>query len=83
MDHFGYGEQDFIPCTNPKCNKRAVSVHHIDKRGMGGSKRKDLIENLAALCMKDHEKADNDKKFNEIIRTAHLKLLKCLGIIEY
>ena len=64
LNHFKYGEQDFIPCENPECCKRAVNIHHIDKRGMGGSKNKDNIENLAALCIEDHERADNNKEFN-------------------
>lgn len=39
------------------CGKRAVDVHHIESRGMGGSKTKDHIENLIALCRECHEKA--------------------------
>ena len=73
LDHFGYGEQDFIPCENLNCGCLAVDIHHLSKRGMGGSKEKDNIENLAALCRKCHEKSDNNKEFNEIIRINHLK----------
>lgn len=73
LNYFGYGEQDFIPCTNPECSCKAVSIHHIDKRGMGGSRNKDYIENLAALCMECHTKADNNKEFNEMIRYNHLR----------
>lgn len=54
-DFFGYGEQDFIPCEN--CGKRAVDVHHIEPKGMGGSKTKDNIENLIGLCRSCHNLA--------------------------
>jgi len=52
MKHFGYGIEDFIPCE--VCNSRAVDIHHIDCRGMGGSKKSDDIENLMALCRQCH-----------------------------
>ncbi len=55
-NHFGLVEQDipldeFEYVVNDR-QVRAVSVHHISKRGMGGSKEKDFIENLMALNMK-------------------------------
>ena len=73
MKHFGYGIQDFIPCTT--CGSRAVDIHHIERRGMGGSKTKDIIENLAALCRKCHNKAESSKEFNKKVKEKHLKLL--------
>ena len=58
---FGYGEQDLIPC---ECCKfyhkdeiRAVDIHHINPKGMGGTKGKDVILNLVALCRLCHDKA--------------------------
>lgn len=42
---------------------------------MGGSKNKDYIENLVAVCMKCHYRADNDPIFNEKLREKHLKML--------
>ena len=45
----------------------ANQVHHLFPRGMGGSKSKDNIENLIALTMICHEKAErgkDHKKFN-------------------
>ena len=62
MDYFGYGEQDFIPCEN--CGKRAVDIHHIDPKKMGGSKDKDNINNLCALCRGCHNMA-HDGKLNK------------------
>ena len=54
FDHFGY---DFTPCE--KCGKPAVDIHHIENKGMGGSKTKDYIENLIALCRDCHSWAHN------------------------
>lgn len=76
INYFRYGEQDFIGCENPECRCKSVDIHHISKRGMGGSENKDTIENLAALCRECHIKADNIKEFNEIIRINHLKKIK-------
>lgn len=59
LDYFEYGEQDFIPCEN--CGKKAVDIHHIEVKGMGGSKAKDYIENLIALCRKCHELAHSNE----------------------
>ena len=52
MDYFGYVLDDFIGCE--VCGARAVDIHHIENRGSGGSKSKDTIENLMALCRADH-----------------------------
>lgn len=37
---------------------QAVDVHHIVPRGMGGSKNKDVIENMMALTREEHVKAE-------------------------
>ena len=73
LQNFGYGEQDFIPCL--MCGQRAVDIHHIERRGMGGSKTKDRIDNLVGLCRSCHIKAESDKEFNTIIKEKHLKRL--------
>jgi 5-methylcytosine-specific restriction endonuclease McrA len=52
MNYFGYSIADFIPCEC--CEAKAVDIHHIKSRGMGGSKEKDCIENLMALCRHCH-----------------------------
>jgi hypothetical protein len=41
LDHYGYDETDFIPCEI--CGAKAVDIHHIEAKGMGGSKTKDYI----------------------------------------
>ena len=73
MDFFDYGEQDFVMCE--MCMQdRAVDIHHIQSRGMGGSKNnaKDFVENLAALCRSCHDKTSN-KDFNTKVRIATLR----------
>jgi len=71
MIFFDYGEQDYVPCT--MCNKRSVDTHHLDRRGMGGSKEKDFIENLAGLCREHHIKAEAEPDFNEMVKFRHMK----------
>lgn len=66
FEHFGYGEQDRIRCEN--CGSEAVDVHHAELKGMGGSKTKDTIDNLIALCRACHENAHAGK-----IKVEHLK----------
>ena len=64
MDHYGYGEQDYIICR--ACLKRkAVDIHHIIFRSKGGT---DDINNLVALCRYCHNKAHNDREFNEKLK---------------
>ena len=41
LNYFGYDTTDWIPCEI--CGKTANDIHHIEPRGMGGSKTKDLI----------------------------------------
>jgi hypothetical protein len=74
MNHFGYTLADFIPCEI--CGGQAVDIHHIEPKGMGGSKTKDYIENLIAVCRKHHEDCHNSKDFNETAKNIHLKALK-------
>jgi 5-methylcytosine-specific restriction endonuclease McrA len=73
IEHFKYALDDFIPCTT--CGSKAVDIHHIQRRGIGGSKNKDYIENLAALCRGCHDKAERNKEFNQQVKEKHLKLL--------
>lgn len=48
----------FIPCEN--CGDPAKDIHHISARGMGGDpdKKKDVPENLIALCRECHDRAE-------------------------
>jgi len=70
MDYFGYGEDDFIPCE--VCGNRAVDIHHINCRGMGGSNNKDVIENLMGLCREHHLEYGDIECLKETLQELHL-----------
>jgi 5-methylcytosine-specific restriction endonuclease McrA len=76
LDFFGYDETDRIPCE--LCSATAVDIHHIDARGMGGDpqKKKDVIENLMALCRKCHDKVEGNKEDKPVLRRIHLIKMK-------
>jgi 5-methylcytosine-specific restriction endonuclease McrA len=69
LDFFGYSTADFIPCEVCEC--RAVDVHHIEPKGMGGSKLKDSIENLIGLCRECHILAHNEQMSKEDLKKVH------------
>lgn len=69
MTKMGYDESDFIPCE--VCKAKAVDIHHINARGMGGTGTKDTIENLMALCRTCHVKYGDKKKFIDILQDIH------------
>ena len=69
LDYFGYDTSDFIPCEI--CGAKAVDIHHIEPRSMGGSKTKDVIENLQALCRSCHIKYEGNKKDKEMLKLVH------------
>ena len=71
MNFFGYGEQDFIPCT--RCGTTANDTHHISSRGSGGDKCKDYIENLIHLCRTCHDIAHSNKDFNNKLKIINLQ----------
>ena len=77
---FGYGPEDFIQCEC--CPKRAVDIHHIDARGMGGDPqgKKDVIENLMALCREHHDEYGDDPELIETLRRIHEKHMVLAGI---
>lgn len=80
MEYFGFGEQDFVPCEI--CGIRATDVHHIDNRAMGGSKLKDYIENLAALCRGCHTVVEADEEQNLLLKEAHESYVKVYARIK-
>ena len=69
----GMGDKttDFIPCE--VCGSQAVDCHHIEARGMGGSKDKDTIENLMGLCRKCHIEYGDKKQYKEFLKDIHAK----------
>lgn len=74
MSFFGYGEESFVPCE--VCGARAVDIHHIDARGMGGSGDKDVIENLMGVCRKCHIEYGDRKHLKDYLRDIHQKFME-------
>ena len=70
---FGYDESDFIECE--VCGCRAVDIHHIDARGMGGSKKKDFIENLMGLCRYCHVKYGDKAQWMDFLIMMHKRFM--------
>jgi 5-methylcytosine-specific restriction endonuclease McrA len=69
LDFFGYDETSWIPCE--MCGQTAVDIHHIDARSMGGSKLKDNIENLMAMCRKCHMELGDKKEHKVMLKVVH------------
>ena len=77
LDHFGYGSgygDQFIPCE--VCGARSCDIHHVDCRGMGGSKNKDKIENLMALCRRCHVEYGDKKQYIDFLKEKHHERLE-------
>lgn len=73
LNHFGYTGEDFIPCET--CGARAVDIHHIEARGMGGTKKGDAIDNLMALCREHHLQYGDKKQYMEFLKEIHKQKL--------
>lgn len=75
FDYFGIdydqptGWHDQIQCE--VCNEQAVDIHHIERRGMGGSKLLDVIENLMALCRRCHDKYGDVPEAKSFLKQKH------------
>jgi hypothetical protein len=74
LSYFGYALDDFIPCE--VCGNRAVDIHHIDCKGMGGSKLKDNIENIMALCREHHIEYGDKKQYIDFLKNIHNQRLE-------
>jgi hypothetical protein len=77
FDYFGYGKEDFVSCE--VCGRRACDTHHIDCRGMGGSKEKDVIENLMAVCRECHIKYGDKKEYMDFLKEKHHEFMEAYG----
>lgn len=69
FDYFGYDESDFVPCE--VCGTKAVDIHHIECRGMGGTKQNESIDNLMAVCRECHVKYGDKKEHKEFLKEVH------------
>ena len=77
LKYFDYGQEDFMPCEI--CSCLAVDVHHIESRGMGGTSKKDEIENLMGLCRTHHLRYGDVVKYKEYLKEIHLKFMEDNG----
>ena len=74
LKSFGFTIADRILCE--VCGNQANDIHHIHCRGMGGSKDRDKIENLMALCRNCHDKYGDKKQYLEFLEKIHNDSLK-------
>lgn len=75
---FGYDVSDFIPCE--VCYSKAVDIHHIEARGMGGSKDADSILNLMALCRTCHVNYGDITQFKPFLKDKHEERMQAIGL---
>lgn len=73
LDYYGLDETDFIGCEI--CGKKATEIHHLIIKGMGGSKTKDYIANLIAICRGCHVKCHGSIEFNSKAKEIHINNL--------
>jgi 5-methylcytosine-specific restriction endonuclease McrA len=71
LQGMGYKKTDFVPCE--VCGAQAVDVHHIEARGIGGTKKADVIDNLMGLCRKCHIEYGDKKQYKEFLKEIHAK----------
>ena len=76
LSEMGYDETDWIPCEIIGCEMALIDIHHINCKGMGGSKTKDYIENLQGLCRHHHEKYGDRKQYMDFLKYCHIKRLE-------
>lgn len=73
-NYFNLALDDRVVCE--WCGQReAVDVHHIESRGMGGSKNQDYIENLMGLCRECHERAHAELITSGALFAKHIRNL--------
>ena len=62
------------------CGREATDIHHIQRRGMGGSKTADRAENLMALCRQCHEQYGDKRQYKEMLQARHNDTVKSWSI---
>jgi len=68
--HFNIGQEEHHYCEI--CGLKATGgIHHLSRRGMGGSKDKDYIENLMALCKEHHQACEDHIPLNKLAKIIH------------
>ena len=74
LQEMGFDTTDWIPCE--LCGKTAVDVHHLQARGQGGSKTKDNIENLMAVCRDCHIEYGDKKQYKGLLQATHIAYMR-------
>lgn len=64
-------EDMYVPCE--ACDARAVDINHLDPRKIGGSKLRDNIENIVALCRPCHLAFEAGQLDEEELKAKHFK----------
>lgn len=70
------------------CNKmgllnKGLELHHIQARGMGGTKKPDRVENLMSLCVDCHKSKGDLKQWKSWLFKVHLKTMEEHGVKFY
>jgi hypothetical protein len=73
LQRFGYDSMDTV--ISEITGQKAVDINHLDPRGMGGSKEKDLPENLMALTRYEHDIFENYPELKEWFVKVHLSFI--------
>lgn len=58
-----------MPCE--LCDAQLTDIHHIEARGMGGTKKVDTIENLMGLCRSCHLEYGDKKQYMDYLKDKH------------
>ena len=77
---FGYSKEDFIP--SEISGSEAVDIHHIHRKGAGGSKKLDRIENLMAVTRQEHIDFGDIVEFKSWLYRIHKKQM-ILNNVEF
>jgi uncharacterized protein with PIN domain len=78
FQEMGLYPEEYNPCE--VCKAPGVDVHHIEARGMGGTKKEDTIDNLMLVCRSCHEKYGDKKHFKDYLKTIHEEVMIRNGI---
>ena len=80
FESFGFDVCDFVP--SEISGGRAVDIHHIECKGMGGSPKnaKDRIENLIALTREEHTRFGDKKQYMFYLYARHLNYMETHGV---
>jgi hypothetical protein len=80
MDALGYDETDYIP--SEISGDKAVDIHHIDCRGMGGDPKfsKNRIEELQAVTREEHLDYGDKREWMHFLYSIHYDFLITNGV---